>query len=81
MEDENSFGHYLCVVHWGGIKTRVWVETEAELENGELYYIPPGDIQNNHHVHIDSDSIFLCESERAQKAKEVNPISMDNSNE
>lgn len=81
VEDKNSFGLYLCVVHWGGIKTRIWLQTDAELEGGELYYIPPGDIQNKHHINISSDSIFPCEAERAQSAKKMNPISMDSNGE
>jgi len=76
IEDENSFGQYLCVVHWGGIKTRIWLQTDAELEEGELYYIPPGDIQSKHHIHVNSDSIYSCEATRARNAREVNPVSM-----
>ena len=81
IEDKNSFGHYLCVVHWGGIKTRIWLQTDAELKDSELYYIPPKGLQNKHHVHVDSDSIYLCEAQRARSAREVNPVSMDKGTE
>lgn len=76
VEDKNTFGHYLCVVHWGGIKTRVWLQTDAILDDSELYYIPPGDIQNKHLVNVASDSIYECEATRARNAREVNPVNM-----
>jgi len=67
--DKNKLGPYLVALHWGAPGSRSWVNTNAELEVGELYYLPPGAIERSHIIDIPEQEIVACTKERARQAK------------
>jgi len=69
--DENEMGLYLVAIHWGGPGSRSWVNTDADLEMGELYYFPPRSIERSHIIEISEQEIVECAKERARQAKKV----------
>jgi hypothetical protein len=69
--DQNELGPYLVAIHWGGPGSRSWVNTNAELEVGELYYLPPGSIKRSHIIDIPEEEIIACQKERARQAKKA----------
>lgn len=75
VEDQNVLDMYLSVVHWGGIKTRIWLQTDAELDVHELYYLSPDALGDEHLVSVSADDIYPCEAPRARHVREVNPVS------
>lgn len=77
VEDQNVLDMYLCVVHWGGIKTRVWLQTDADLELNELYYLSPDDVGEKHLVTVSADDIYPCESPRARNVRKINPVTLE----
>lgn len=71
VRDQNQFGFYLCLVHWGGIRKRAWLDTEKRLESNELYYVSPDVFGNNYLKSIPENSIFDCEAERAKNVSQA----------
>lgn len=71
VEDKNPFGPCVCILHWGGLKKRIWLDTDMELEIGDLYYLPPGEIDNDHIAKVEPESIIECRAERARGVRSV----------
>lgn len=69
--DKNELGPYLVAIHWGAPGSRSWVTTDAELEVGDLYYLPPGSIKRSHIIEVPEQEIVACTKERARQAKKA----------
>lgn len=71
IEDANALDMYLSIVHWGGLKSRLYIRSDANLQVGSLYYIPPGTVDDEYIVDLPEDSIYKCEARRAQNVRNV----------
>jgi len=69
--DKSELGPYLIAIHWGGPGSRSWVNTNADLEIGELYYLPSGSIERSHIIEVPEQEIVACTKERARQARKA----------
>jgi len=71
IEDENAAGQCVGILHWGGLKRRIWLTTNATLDVGELYYLPPEELENNRIVEVPSSLIIQCQADRARNVTSI----------
>jgi hypothetical protein len=64
---KNDLNIHSVRLYWGKVRKSVWIQTEAELEEGEIYYFSREDINDEQIISLENTNVEKCEEERTIK--------------